>query len=55
MTVAFVSKYTPRELRGYQLEAVAAVHEAWGGVRPEHLHPVRTADPTDEGSDDADE
>ena len=30
MTVAFVGKYTPRELRPYQLEAVAAVHEAWG-------------------------
>lgn len=30
MTVAFVGKYIPRELRPYQLEAVAAVHEAWG-------------------------
>lgn len=26
-----------------------------GGVRPEHLHPVRTADPTDEGVDGTDD
>ena len=48
MTVAFVSKYTPRELRGYQLEAVAAVHEAWGSGtrRPAVVLPTGTGKST---------